>query len=172
MRGVARRMHSEQYFKNADGLEVSEDGTRVRLDIERFEDDEDYAAKIIDELDRSPQRQGIPVLLGFEEQFTDAQEKFLGQIKSILETQVQTGLFKKSGFDDCGVAYVHHFSFAVGMSALQSQNKYRKFFKDNFGHDIPDWVGHLHPQHIRLLCELALDNLMPLPETRPCDEAH
>lgn len=170
MRGVAKRMLSEQYFKNADGLEISEDGTRVRLDIERFEENEDYAAKIIDELDSSPRRQEIPVLVGFEEQLTKAEEKFLSQIKTTLETQVQTGLFKKSGFDDCGVACLHHFSFAVGMSAFQSQNKYRKHFKENFGHDIPDWVGHLHPQHIRLLCELALENLMPLPEIWPRDE--
>lgn len=160
-------MPLEHYVTNSDGLEITKDGTEVRLDINRFEEDEDYAEKIMEEFDRSPRRQGIPLLVDFESGIAASQEKFQDQIRLILETEVQAGSLKKSGLDQNGIPYVHRFSFAAGMGSLQSQSKYRKLFRDNFGHDLPDWVEHLHPYHIRLLCELALESLMALPDNHP-----
>lgn len=160
-------MSPERYVKNSDGLEISEDGTKVKLDVIRLEEDEDYAEKVMLEFEKSLRRQGIPLLVDVDDQHESATSKFLSEIRRILATEVQTGLLRCSGFDENGRSYVHRFSFAVAMGARHYQSKYKASFTDAFGHKLPAWVMSLHPHHIRLLCDLSLNNLMPLPEDRP-----
>lgn len=160
-------MSSERYIKNSDGLEVSEDGTKVKLDVLRLEEDDHYAVKIMQEFENSPRLQGIPLLIDVDGQIEATKSKFLDEIRKIFATDVQTGLLKRSGVDENGRRYIHRFSFAAAMAALHHQAKYKGSFTDCFGHKLPAWVMSLHPYHIRLLCELSLNNLMPLPEDRP-----
>lgn len=122
------------------------------------------AEKIMQRFEKSPRRQGIPILINVDDQIEAAKSQFLDEIRKILATDVHTGSLKISGVDENGKSYVHRFSFAVGMGAQHYQAKYKALFTEGFGHKLPAWVISLHPYHIRLLCELSLNNLMPLPE--------
>lgn len=163
-------MSPERYVLNSDGVEISEDGTKFKLDVLRFEEDDDYAKKVMLEFEKSPRRQGIPLIVDVGDQYESAKSKFSDEIRKALEADVQTGFLRNSGVDENGKPYMHRFSFAVAMGAHHYQAKYRKLFTDNFGYNLPLWVKNLHPHHIRLLCELSLENLMPLPERFPSDD--
>lgn len=146
----------------SDDIEISEDGKSFIVDMKRFEEDDVYAWRVVEEINRSPRKRisDLPnleyILKGLK-----LMDPYLADIHQILSTKTAPGLLSKSGVDLNGCSCTHSFSLAVGLASSHWLHKYQKCFTDK----PPTWLEQIHPRHVRMVCELAIGRQKPLPRS-------
>ncbi len=91
-------------------------------------------------------------------------EEFRRAIGDILSSLPQTGGFRTMVvLRDEVVAWLHQFSLSVGWWSSRARQDYI----DKFHTYPPLWSGLLHPAHLARLCDLSVEQNMPLPSDVP-----
>jgi hypothetical protein len=85
---------------------------------------------------------------------------FFEKVIAIVERNCQTGSYKRTVTLENGKAATHRFSWAVAMMHGGTMGKY----KNQFDASVPEWVLRRHPYQIHLLCSLAIESGIRLPE--------
>lgn len=86
--------------------------------------------------------------------------KFFEKVITIVERNCQTGSYKRTVTLENGKEATHRFSWAVAMMHGGTMEKY----KNQFDAPAPEWVMRRHPYQIHLLCDLAIESRIQLPE--------
>lgn len=85
---------------------------------------------------------------------------FFEKVIAIVEKNCQTGSYKRTVTLENGEGATHRFSWAVAMMHRGTMGKY----KNQFDAPVPEWVLRRHPYQIHLLCGLAIESGIQLPE--------
>jgi len=85
---------------------------------------------------------------------------FFEKVIAIVEKNCQTGSYKRTVTLENGKEATHRFSWAVAMMHGETMGKY----KNKFDAPVPEWVLRRHPYQIHLLCGLAIEGGIRLPE--------
>ena len=80
-------------------------------------------------------------------------------IAAVLREHPNAGLFKREVTKPNGEAFTFRFSWAIGMSSLHAEHRYRK----RFGKSLPAWTQFVHPWHMTQVCNLAMVRDSELP---------
>lgn len=157
-----RQPNPDRLGMDSDEIEISEDGKFFIVDMKRFDEDDDYAWRVTEELDKSP-RGRISDLSNLEYMLSGLTlvDTYHADIRQILSTQTASGFFRKNGKDLNGFQCTHRFSLAVGLASSHWLHKYKNFF----GKNPPSWLEQIHPRHVRMVCELSIGREAPLPES-------
>lgn len=85
------------------------------------------------------------------------------QIAEILSEATGSGSFSEVVTRADGRVVTYRFALATGMGSRHYAAQYEKHFQE----ELPDWVSLEHPYHQILLCQVAVDNNLPLPDRCP-----